>query len=339
MNPLVSILIPFYNEEKNILKALESCLNQSYGNIEIILVDDFSTDSSVENIKVVTDSRVKILQSINKGVGFARNTALKAAKGEFFAFLDADDELDKEFVSISLKEIQEKKCDIAVFGSKVFDRNKNEIGNATNTSKFEVLSGTDALKMLYSHSVIASVWAKLFRTSLAKDTEFEVDFVFEDKPFMTELFLTANQVYVGQTKLYLHFANPNSITRSKLKEKRIRDSTTSFFVEQSLLTSHGATREIVLLSFNYQINIMVDIFLMLWLDRKLIDSKKLLTVFVDDLKRIIDRSEELSLDFSLKRKLLFTIMKSSKQIGMSIPVLIVKTYFKSQYRFIKKIKA
>ena len=84
---------------------------------------------------------------------------------------------------------------------------------------------------------------------------------------------------------------------------------------------------------------MVDIFLMLWLDRKLIDSKKLLTVFVDDLKRIIDRSEELSLDFSLKRKLLFTIMKSSKQIGMSIPVLIVKTYFKSQYRFIKKIKA
>ena len=250
MNPLVSILIPFFNEEKYIVQAIHSCLAQTYNNIEIILVDDSSTDSSLKLIENIKDSRIQLCKSANKGVGFARNTALNEVKGEYFAFLDADDELENEFIKTCLSQMQYKHCDIAVFGTKVFDRNKSEISKIIKLSEPEVIPGIEALKRLYEYDIIASVWGKLFRTDLVKDIEFEVGFVFEDKPFITELFLTANKVYLGREQLYLHFANPNSITRSTLQEKRIQDSTVSFFVELNRLEKSKINKELFQLSFN-----------------------------------------------------------------------------------------
>jgi glycosyltransferase involved in cell wall biosynthesis len=339
MNPLVSILIPFFNEEKYILKAIHSCLVQTYQNIEIILVDDFSTDSSLKLIANIKDSRIKLRQSPNKGVGFARNTALNEVQGEYFAFLDADDELEKEFVNTCLIQIQMHNCDIAVFGTKVFDRDKSEINKEVKISEPEVISGKEALEKLYSYDIIASVWAKLFRTDLVKDIEFGVGFVFEDKPFMIELFLTAKRVCVNREQLYLHFANPNSITRSTLQNKRIQDSTVSFFVEINILERFKINEKLLQLSFNYQINIMVDVFLMIWMDRKKTDFKKLHEVFLQDLKKIIEKSRALSLSYTFKRRILLSILSSSKTIGVRIPFAILKTYFNSQYKFIKKIKA
>lgn len=89
--PLVSVIIPIYNVEKYIAAAIDSVLEQSYDNFELLLIDDESPDSSVEIAKSYTDQRIQIISQINRGLAGARNTGLNAAKGQYIALLDADD--------------------------------------------------------------------------------------------------------------------------------------------------------------------------------------------------------------------------------------------------------
>ncbi|MDA9121212.1 glycosyltransferase family 2 protein [Flavobacteriales bacterium] len=93
--PLISVIIPVYNASKYLDEALQSVFNQSYKNLEIIAVNDGSTDNSSEVLEKYA-SRITIITSINKGIGSARNLGIKAARGEYLAFLDADDIWDSE---------------------------------------------------------------------------------------------------------------------------------------------------------------------------------------------------------------------------------------------------
>ena len=87
-----SVIIPLYNKESFIEKTLECVLNQTFKDFEIIIVNDGSTDASLEKIKKFTDNRIKIFQQENQGVSVARNKGMEMAEGEYFCFLDADDE-------------------------------------------------------------------------------------------------------------------------------------------------------------------------------------------------------------------------------------------------------
>lgn len=97
MNPLVSVIIPTYNVEKYIEKAIQSVLDQTYPNIEIIVVDDGSTDHTVDVVRSFHDERIKLfINERNMGPSYSRNRGIKEAKGEWIAFLDGDDWWDKE---------------------------------------------------------------------------------------------------------------------------------------------------------------------------------------------------------------------------------------------------
>ncbi len=103
MQPLVSILIPVYNGENTIAAALESCLEQTYANIEIIVCNDGSTDNTLHEINIENSDRISIINhSTNRGIAHTRNTLLKAAKGEYIAWLDADDMMDEERIELQL---------------------------------------------------------------------------------------------------------------------------------------------------------------------------------------------------------------------------------------------
>ncbi len=111
--PLVSIIIPCYNSEKWVSDAIQSCLDQTYSNIEIIVVDDGSTDQSVEAVQMFKDPRLKIIQQENRGVCAARNRGLSEAKGEYINYLDADDLIIHNKVESHLKAIRHKNRAIA----------------------------------------------------------------------------------------------------------------------------------------------------------------------------------------------------------------------------------
>lgn len=108
MHPLLSIIIPVYNAEKYISSCLNSILNQTYTNIEIIIIDDGSTDSSLKicNTFSQTDHRIKIYHKINGGQSSARNVGLKMAKGKYITFVDADDEIDTDVYSCNINYLE-----------------------------------------------------------------------------------------------------------------------------------------------------------------------------------------------------------------------------------------
>lgn len=99
-NPYISVIIPLYNKEAIVKRSIESVLNQSFQDFELIIVDDGSTDNSVSIVKTIYDDRVTLIQQANGGPSAARNTGAKHAKGEWIIFLDADDEMYEEALKI-----------------------------------------------------------------------------------------------------------------------------------------------------------------------------------------------------------------------------------------------
>ena len=120
----ISIVVPIYNVEKYVKKCIESLIKQTYKNIEIILVDDGSTDSSAEIIDEYAnkDSRIIAIHQKNKGVSSARNTGLKAARGEYIGFVDPDDYVDCQMYEVMVNKLQASLADLVVCGySKIWE--------------------------------------------------------------------------------------------------------------------------------------------------------------------------------------------------------------------------
>lgn len=102
MNDLISLIIPIYNVEKYLDKCIETIINQTYSNIEIILVDDGSTDASgeISDIWKEKDKRIKVIHKENGGLSSARNAGIDIAKGKYIGFIDSDDYIDLEMIEI-----------------------------------------------------------------------------------------------------------------------------------------------------------------------------------------------------------------------------------------------
>ena len=121
---LVSIIIPVYNAEKFIKETIDSVLNQTYDNFELILVNDCSTDKSAEIIKEYKDKRVKLLNNkVNSKAAVSRNNGIKKAKGKYICFLDADDKWDKEKLEKQVKFMKEKDCAFSFTSYEFADEN------------------------------------------------------------------------------------------------------------------------------------------------------------------------------------------------------------------------
>lgn len=116
MAPKVSIIIPVYNAERFVLKAVQSALNQTYVNIEVIVVDDGSKDLSIEQLSTISDSRLRIFKQPNQGACAARNYGLREAKGQYVKFLDADDVLYPQAIACQLQAMETMDEHSVVFG-------------------------------------------------------------------------------------------------------------------------------------------------------------------------------------------------------------------------------
>ena len=127
--PTVSVIIPVYNVSEYIKKCIESAVNQTYSNIEIIVIDDFSQDDSISKVREFKDSRIKIIShKKNRGVSVIRNTGIDAAKGEFIIFLDSDDYLDCDLVRKCIERQKKNDVDCVVYNRHRVD----DLGNLLN---------------------------------------------------------------------------------------------------------------------------------------------------------------------------------------------------------------
>lgn len=182
--PLISILVPVYNIERYIGLCLESIIKQTYSNLEIIIVDDGSTDRSGEicNLYAQKDCRIKVIHKKNGGLVTARKTAMQIATGEFIGYVDGDDYIGEDFYQTMLTTIQETGSDTVVAG---FSRDLfGKTAKITNAVPCGVYEG-EALEDLYSsmiaygeffrHGITTYLWNKLFKKEIINNHQLSVD--------------------------------------------------------------------------------------------------------------------------------------------------------------------
>ena len=221
MNPKVSIIIPVYNVEKYLERCVDSALNQTYENLEIILVNDGSTDNSLQICeKYQTENRVKIFSEENRGLPTARNLGVKKSSGDYIFFLDSDDWLDKDLIEKLVKSNSEK----TLSGCNVKDIFKKKTSLHNRIGKPEK---QEFIKEIISGKKEAFVVGYLFDAKVCQKIEFdESTRYFEDLAYLTKYLKNSNETEISfeNESFYNYFQNPDSITLSRKNlELKIKD--------------------------------------------------------------------------------------------------------------------
>lgn len=200
---LISIILPVYNGEQLIERCIESILKQTYKNFELIIVNDGSTDKTLEKIQKYEDERIRIINQSQQGTGQARNAGLKEVLGDYVCFIDSDDTVDENFLKIMYELIKPNNAQIVACSYK---ENKNVVHN---------LNKEQGLQYLISlpEKIPMSVWGKLFTKKSIENIQFDKVNHFEDIKFITEVFIKSDKIVYIEKKLYNYIQRENS--RSK----------------------------------------------------------------------------------------------------------------------------
>ncbi|EIT5122369.1 glycosyltransferase family 2 protein, partial [Enterococcus faecalis] len=196
---LVSVVIPVYNVEKYVEKCLDSVINQTYQNLEIIIVNDGSTDNSLSvcQKKKLSDSRIKLINKENGGLSSARNAGIECAQGEFICFIDSDDWIELDYIEVLLNGMENTNVDISVIQMiKVKDFNKIAFQSESQT-KWDIFERETAMRELFSSNLIGySANNKLYRISLFKSIRYPEGMLMEDKGTTYRLIDSSTKVAV-----------------------------------------------------------------------------------------------------------------------------------------------
>lgn len=218
-NDLISVIIPIYNSEKCIVSTVKSVLEQTYQNIEVVLVNDGSTDNSKQIIEDLLkyDKRIKIVNKPNGGVSSARNIGIKKSLGKYVTFIDADDKIEKDYLDILHFNIIQNSCDIVKCDYKYSNNQKkfclkNIIIDSKNKSILE--------KEMFSSYKFNPVWGQLICKDLLKDITFDEELQMgEDFKFNYYLYRKAGKIQIISNQLYIYNINPEGITYNFSKSK------------------------------------------------------------------------------------------------------------------------
>ena len=337
MYSLVSIIIPFYNEEKFLAKAVESVLAQSYPEIELILVDSSSTDRSLEIARsfVAASKNIKIVSIRDKSPGHARNTGIAQANGTFISFLDADDVLMPDAISLLIKNVNEYHSDV-VIGK--FNLNRDEIVTGWKLDG-EPKSGVEAGLAMYNHELSYVVWAKLFKADLVKQCPFPEDLWFEDRVFMLRFFLKAKKVSFINNSVLQYQSHSDSITRRLISEKRIEDIFQVYLLELKTIKDHQQESILKRVIDRHEINAFIETMVFLYFDKKNVnDLKELEQCFNSNLNAFIQQLRINNSSLAKRDKLDVLILQLPQFIGWRLVLKILAILKKKKCDAIYKLR-
>ena len=225
--PLISVIMPVYNVEQYLRRSIESVLNQTFKDFELICINDGSTDNSLEilNEYATTDPRIQIINQENAGQSVARNTGISVSNGDFIMFLDADDFYHNQTLEIMLDTVQKSKSDVAgMLKILTSDKNCNTLYNKKYSSKTSAKTYSNPLDYILKNNFHSSViWNKIYKSQIIKDKKFIEGMFFEDWPWITCLFSEINSYTVIEAPLYFYNNQNTSTMRSAFTTKKIED--------------------------------------------------------------------------------------------------------------------
>ena len=223
--PLVSVIVPVYNSEKYLNPCIDSIISQTYKNIEIILVNDGSTDNSENICKLYEkeNENIKVIEKSNGGLSSARNTGIDNANGEYLTFIDSDDIVSSDMIQIMVDATIKYDADIVKIGLKRIYGNDVPISSYGET---ECISPYEAMRRIFIPAAkMISACGKLFNKKLFSSIRFPDGMFYEDEYTTPKLFNMSNKVVICNSELYFYMQRDNdSIIRGSLTNKKIEDS-------------------------------------------------------------------------------------------------------------------
>ncbi|WP_296386383.1 glycosyltransferase [Winogradskyella sp.] len=234
MEPKISIIVPIYNVEQYLNQCVDSLLNQSHKNLEIILVDDESPDNCAQicDDYKLKDDRIVVIHQKNKGLSGARNSGLEIATGDYVAFVDSDDWVGLDTYNTLLNLALENDLDIIECGISETSLVENPTDDGSTTIKIENVS--QALKRIINNTQF-SACTKLFKRLLIGDSRFKLNKTSEDIYFAVENIPKIKKMGYYDVPFYSYRPNPTSITKSPYSLKRLDDSITAgLYLEKNL---------------------------------------------------------------------------------------------------------
>lgn len=222
---LISVIIPVYNVEKTLKRAVYSVINQTYNDIEIILVNDGSTDNSGEicNKLKDIDSRIKVVHKVNGGLSSARNAGIEVAQGEYLSFLDSDDEFVDDIFESFIQSYKLEKPEMYIFN---LIRVVNDIHDQKDSVDNVLVDPEDVVKSLLTYSgVNFYTWNKIYKKNLFKNTAFPLDTLYEDTVVSYLTASKASKVVITSKVGIYYYDNPDSIVAQTFNPKQMHNVT------------------------------------------------------------------------------------------------------------------
>ena len=227
MNDLITIVVPIYNVEKYIDNCIQTIINQTYKKLQIILVDDGSTDNcpKICDKYKAQDDRIEVIHKKNGGLSDARNAGIEKAKGKFVCFIDSDDFISYEYIEKLYKLIIKNNADISVSNFKrVQEFNEEYLKEEKEKSTEEIYNGKQMIeniyhKKLYVQSTVA--WNKMYKTDLFKEIKFPYGKLHEDEFTTYKLYYNCKKIVMTSEILYYYRYVPDSIMNKKFNKKRL----------------------------------------------------------------------------------------------------------------------
>ncbi|MGL5963481.1 MAG: glycosyltransferase family 2 protein [Fusobacteriaceae bacterium] len=238
----LSVIIPAYNVENYIERCIESVCNQTEKNLEIIVVNDGSTDKTKKKLEKFQkkDKRIIVINKVNGGLSSARNAGINIAKGEYICHLDGDDWIEKTAYEKMLNLAIEKNLDIVI--SDYYDDydNKKIVKNYDIKLESKIYSGEDYLKEYFAGKGVSAIWNKIYKTDLYIKYRIkhpEKISIGEDLETLSKLLLNAKRISKINESFVHYIQNPNSMTRNKIALKfkdliNVFENIENYFKEQ-----------------------------------------------------------------------------------------------------------
>ena len=325
--PLISVIVPIYNVDKYLTRCINSIVSNTYTNLEILLINDGSTDNSLNicNSFLSKDSRIKIYSKKNGGLSSARNLGIDKSTGKYISFIDSDDYISENFYEYLYNLIQKYNGDVSYIT--MFKTNnetdlllKEEFKNNKVDEKIDILNKEEALERFHSFTYeycLTSVVSvnKLYKKELFNNIYFPLNKLHEDEFTTYRAIANANKIIYSNMPLYAYFQRSNSIMNNSFNIKRLDaleayDNYVSFFKENKLydIASKACIRYFTLLIRLKKLAVSST------LNKD--EIKKVSNILDNKFNEIINISSDLINDYNLKD--IFTKQNEAKETYFNI---------------------
>lgn len=221
--PKISVIVPVYKVENYLDRCVKSILNQTYDNLEILLVDDGSPDSCPRlcDDYAKSDDRVRVIHKKNGGLSDARNAGLEVATGEYITFVDSDDWISDNCIKVLIEEAQRNDTLISVIDTVESDGSRESERSYSEGFKYkELYTAKEAMQVIFlQHEFNTSAWAKLYHKSIFDGIRFTTGILYEDLDLIYRLFERAGRISFSPAGRYYYFQRQDSIVHARFDSR------------------------------------------------------------------------------------------------------------------------